>query len=65
MCCAYSLSCVQFFATAWTAAHQVPLFIGFSRQEYWSVLPCPPLRNLPNLGIQLSSPALQGATFTI
>ena len=35
-------SCVQFFATLWTVAHQAPLSMGFSRQEYWSGLPCPP-----------------------
>ena len=33
---------VWLFATPWTVAHQVPLSMGFSRQEYWSVLPCPP-----------------------
>ena len=32
---------------------------GFSRQEYWSGLPCPPLGDLPDLGIKLGSPALQ------
>ena len=36
-----SLSRVQLFATPWTAAHQVPLSMGFSRQEYWSGLPLP------------------------
>ena len=36
-----SLSCVQLFETPWTAAHQVPLPMGFSRQEYWSGLPLP------------------------
>ena len=35
-------SCVQLCATLWTAAHQAPLSMGFSRQEYWSGLPCPP-----------------------
>ena len=34
-----SLSCVQLFATPWTAAYQAYLSMGFSRQEYWSVLP--------------------------
>ena len=34
--CAKSLSCVQLFATLWTEAHQVPLSMGSSRQEYWS-----------------------------
>ena len=30
------LSCVRLFATPWTAAHQAPLLMEFSRQEYWS-----------------------------
>ena len=33
-------SCVQLFATWWAVAHQVPLSMGFSRQEHWSGLPC-------------------------
>ena len=41
--CTCSLSCVQFFATPWTIARQTPLSMGFSRQEYCSGLPCPPL----------------------
>ena len=32
---------VQLFATPWTASHQAPLSVGFSKQEYWSGLPCP------------------------
>ena len=32
---------VQLCATPWTAAHQVPLSMGFSRQEYWNGLPLP------------------------
>ena len=36
-----SLSCVQLFTTPWTAAHQAPLPMGFSRQEYWSGVPLP------------------------
>ena len=36
------LSHVQLFATPWTVALQAPLSMGFSRQEYWSALPCPP-----------------------
>ena len=43
----------------WTAALQAPLSMGFSRQEYWSGLPCPPPGDLPNLGIEPRSPALQ------
>ena len=42
----------------WTVAHQAPLPWGFSRQEYWSGLPCP-LGDLPNSGIKLGFPALQ------
>ena len=50
------------FVTIWTVARQDPLSIGFSRQEYWSGLPCPPPGDLPNSGIEppsLVSPALQ------
>ena len=36
-----SFTCVQLFATPWTAAHQAPLSMGFSRQEYWSGVPLP------------------------
>ena len=36
-----SLSCVQLLATPWTAAHQAPPSMGFSRQEYWSGVPLP------------------------
>ena len=36
-----SLSCVQLLATPWTAPHQAPLSMGFSRQEYWSGVPLP------------------------
>ena len=37
-------SCVWLFATPWTVACQAPLSLGFSRQEYWSRLPCPPFK---------------------
>ena len=50
---------VQLFVTLWTVAHQAPLSMGFSRQEYWSGLPFPSLGNLPNPGIEPGSPALQ------
>ena len=46
---------------------QPPLSMGFSRQEYWSELPCPPSGDLPNPGIEhlsLKSPALAGGLFT-
>ena len=57
---------VRLFATLWTVAHQAAVSMGFSRQEYWSGLPCPPAGDLPNLGIEpmsLMSPALTGGFF--
>ena len=51
------------FLTLWTAAGQVPLSMGFSKQEYWRGLPCPPLGDLPDPGIEaesLTSLALTG-----
>ena len=59
MVCAQSLSHVQLFVTPWTVAHQAPLSMEFSQQEYWSGLPCPSPGHLPNLGIKPRSPALQ------
>ena len=53
-----SLSRVQLFVTPWTAAHQAPPSMGFSRQEYWSGLPFPSPGDLPNPGIKPESPAL-------
>ena len=41
--------------TPQSVAHQAILSVGFSRQEYWSELPCPPPRDLPNPGIELVS----------
>ena len=52
--------------TLWTVVCQAPLSMGFSRQEYWSGLPCPPPGDLPNLGIKLESlmsPALARGFF--
>ena len=46
-------------ATPWTVAHQAPLSMELSRQEYCSGLPCPPAGDLPNPGIKAASPALQ------
>ena len=51
------------FATPWTATHQVPLSMGFSRQEYWSRLSFPPPGDIPDPGIKpvsLASPTLAG-----
>ena len=50
---------VQLCATPQTAAHQAPLSMGFSRQEYWSGQPFPSPGHLPNPGIKPRSPALQ------
>ena len=50
--------------TPWTIAHQAPLSMGFSRQEYWSGLPFPSPGDLPDTGIEPWSPALQ-ALFTV
>ena len=47
-----TLPLVQLFGTLWTAAHQAPLSMGFSRQEYWSELPCPPPGDLSHPGIK-------------
>ena len=52
-------------ATPWTVAHQAPLSMGFSRQEYWSGLPFPSPGDLPNPGIKPVSPALAGRFFII
>ena len=56
--CAYMLSYfshVRLFATPWTVARQAPLSMGFSRQEYWSGVPCPPPGDLPDPGIKPAS----------
>ena len=64
------LSCfshVRLFEILWTIAHQAPLSMGFSRQEYWSGLQCPPPGDLPNPGFEPMSvmfPALAGEFFT-
>ena len=59
-----SLSHVQLFATPWTVAHQAPLSMGFSRQEYWSGLPFPSPGDLPNPGIKPRCPSLQADALT-
>ena len=57
--CVYVLGGIQFFVTSWTVAHQTPLPMEFSRQKYWSRLPFATPGDLPNLGIEPGSPALQ------
>ena len=59
--------CVGLFVTLWTVTRLASLSMGFSRQEYWSGLPCPPPGDLPNSGFEpesLISPALVGGFFT-
>ena len=51
------------FEIPWTIAHQALLSVGFSRQEYWSGLPCPPPGDRPNPGIEPRSPALQATLY--
>ena len=57
MCVLSRFSHVQLFATPWTVAHQAPLSMVFSRQEYWSGLLCPPSGDLLDPGIEPPSPA--------
>ena len=57
-----SLSHVRLFVTTWTVAYQAPPSMEFSRQEYWSGLPFPSPRDLPNSEIKPESPALQADT---
>ena len=52
VCMLSHISHVQLFATLWAVAHQAPLSMGFSRQEYWSGLTCPSPGDLPDLGIE-------------
>ena len=65
--CVCVCSHVCLFVTPWTVDLQAPLSIAFSRQEYWSGLPCPSPGDLPNPGIEpasLMSSALAGRFFT-
>ena len=64
LCVLSRFSGVWLFETLWTVAHQVPLSMDFSRQEYWNGLPFPPLGYLPDPGIEPTSPALAGGFFT-
>ena len=66
-CMLSHFSCVRLFATLWTIARRAPLSMGFSRQEHWNALPCPPSGHLPDAGINSTSlafPALAGGFFT-
>ena len=58
-----SLSHVRLFVTPWTVAHEAPISIEFSRQEYWSELPFSSPGDLPDPGIEPGSHALQADSF--
>ena len=66
ICCSVARR-VRLLVTSWSVAHQAPLPMGFSGQEYWSELPSPPPGGLPDAGIEpasLESAALAGGFFT-
>ena len=66
--CVCALSCfipVQVFATLWTAVPQAPLSMGFSRQDYWSGLPCPLPGDLPDLRVEPASLMLALASMSL
>ena len=67
VCMLSRFSCVQLFVTPWTVARQTPASMRFSRQESWRGLPLPPPGNLPDPGIEPTSPVsptLAGGFFT-
>ena len=67
VCMQSCFSHIWLFATLWTVARQASLSLGFSRQEYWSGLSCPPPENLLNPGVDhvsFVSPAVAGRFFT-
>ena len=60
-------SCFWLLAISWTVAHQAPLSMGFSREEYWGGFPFPTPGDLPDVGVEpesLKSPALARGSFT-
>ena len=66
-CMLSHFSPIWLFANLWIIVQQAPLSMGFSRQEYWSRLPCPPPGDLPDPGIEpisLVCPTLAGRFFT-
>ena len=67
VCMLIQFSRVRLFATLWTEDHQAPLYVEFSRQEYWSGLPCHSTGDLPhpeNEPASVMSPALAVGFFT-
>ena len=73
MCVLTHFSHARLFATPLTVSHQSPLSMGFSKQEYWNGLPCPPPGDLPDSGIKPTalhgfsrmSPALQAILYPL
>ena len=62
MCVCVCIQLLQLYLTLWAVAHQAPLSMGFSRQEYWSGFPCPLPGDLPKAGAKpaaFTSPALK------
>ena len=67
VCVSQLLGCVLLYVTVWTVAHQAPLPMEFSRQEYWNEVSLPRPRDLHDPGIEptsFASPALAGVFFT-
>ena len=68
MCVCVCVCVCSIAESCWTlcdsVGHQAPLSVGFSRQEYWSGLPFPTPRDLPNTGMEPASPAVPGIFFT-
>ena len=64
ICCYLVTQSCPTLLTPWTLECQAPLFKEFSRQEYWSGLPCPHPGGHPNSGIEPESLALQADSFT-
>ncbi|CAI9176201.1 unnamed protein product [Rangifer tarandus platyrhynchus] len=63
----HAQSCLTLFLASWAATHQVPLSMEFSRQEYWSGLPLPSPGDLPDPGMEPTTPvshSLAGEFFT-
>ena len=56
-------TCVQLCVTLWTITHQARLSMGFSKQEYWSGLPCPPSGDPPNPGME-HTPLMSSVLYT-
>ena len=68
VCVLSPISHVRLFATLQTVSCQAPLLMEFSRQEYWSGLPCPPPGDLPDPGVEpesLTSPAWQAGSLPL